>query len=229
MKSNSYGRDYFEKIHKIDNPERKQILKKDLEFLIYKKSGIRKMLDVGCGLGEFLGFCDQRGMMSYGLEISKFALSIAKKNTKAKLGQLDISKEKWPYKSNFFDAVCAFDLLEHVTNSRFVINEVYRVLKKGGIFLVTTPNGDLERNRFLRFLLPYDPTHINVQNENFWQSCFQRVGFRKFQSKGCLFFGFPPHPRIRQRLRIVGVKSYMGPIFFPFKDICATLYIYGYK
>jgi SAM-dependent methyltransferase len=43
---------------------------------------------------------------------------------------------------SFFDCVVAVEVLEHVDHDFLFVREVHRVLKKGGIFLMTTPNGD---------------------------------------------------------------------------------------
>ncbi|MDP2632335.1 MAG: class I SAM-dependent methyltransferase [Candidatus Curtissbacteria bacterium] len=219
-----YGREYFEEIQKIDNPERREILKWDLGFLKSKKARIVRILDVGCGLGEFLGYCDSEGMKTYGIEHSEFAVRIARKNTKASLIRLDVSKRKWPYPDKFFDAVCAFDLLEHVENSGFVIGEARRVLKPEGVLLATTPNGSVLSQR----ILPYDPTHINVQDERFWRESFTNAGFADLSIQGCLMFGFPPSPLLRKKIVGLGLPVKVGPIFFPLKRLCATLFIIGF-
>lgn len=230
MKSDGcFGRAYFQKVHQIDNPERRAILYQDLLFVRSKKANIKRILDVGCGLGEFLGFCDQEGMSTYGLEISHFAISQALKNTQAKLVQLDITKKKWPFADSFFDAVTAFDVLEHTKFSDFIISQAYRVLKKEGIFVITTPNGDLEHSPIRRKFLPYDPTHINVQGEKFWKGYLEKAGFHQIESKGCLFFGFPPSPQLRSKLRRWGIKTEVKPFFSPLKGLCATLYLVSFK
>jgi SAM-dependent methyltransferase len=45
-----------------------------------------------------------------------------------------------PFKNHTFDAVTAFDLLEHIPNHKKVVAEVRRVLKPDGFFLVSSPN-----------------------------------------------------------------------------------------
>lgn len=47
---------------------------------------------------------------------------------------------------NSFDCVLAIEVLEHVEKDDLFIEQVYRVLKPGGIFLMTTPNGDFVSN-----------------------------------------------------------------------------------
>ncbi len=122
---------------------------KELTFLGYKKG---KLLDAGCAFGFFLAKAEKAGFQTFGVDISQFAINKARKNCEAKLFQLDISKEKLPFQSNFFDVVTMFDTLEHLENYSFSLKEVWRVLKKGGVLHIHTPVGE----RWTQ-----DPTHIN--------------------------------------------------------------------
>lgn len=45
-----------------------------------------------------------------------------------------------------FDCVVSVEVLEHVKQDELFVTEVHRVLKPGGLFLLTTPNGDFVRN-----------------------------------------------------------------------------------
>lgn len=224
-----YSKNYFEKVHKLDNPERKSILLEDLKFLSSKKSNINKILDVGCGLGEFLSYCDQAGIETFGFDISSFAISLAKNNTTAKLAVLDGAKTKWPYPDDFFDAVTVFDVVEHTLRADNIISEAFRVLKKSGLLFVTTPNGDLENGFFKKILLPYDPTHINVQGENHWVGLLKKAGFRNIKTIGVFSFGLPPSPNSRKMLRKIRLRPLVRPIFCPIKKVCGTLYFLSFK
>ena len=44
-----------------------------------------------------------------------------------------------PFPENHFDLVTMFDVLEHIEDERFAVSEVFRVLKAGGIFMMTVP------------------------------------------------------------------------------------------
>lgn len=53
--------------------------------------------------------------------------------------QVDISKDRYPFKNNSFDYVICNAVLEHVKDDNYVLNEIYRVLKPGGSFYVSIP------------------------------------------------------------------------------------------
>lgn len=51
-----------------------------------------------------------------------------------------VESEKLPFKDNTFDVVITNHVIEHVPNQQLHVNEIYRVLKKGGIVYLATPN-----------------------------------------------------------------------------------------
>ncbi len=56
----------------------------------------------------------------------------------------DMTKSR--FEDNTFQCVVAVEVLEHVEEDEMFLSEVYRVLKPGGVFLMTTPNGDYISN-----------------------------------------------------------------------------------
>jgi SAM-dependent methyltransferase len=122
-----------------------------------KQNKKRKSLDLGCGFRPKNPFNAEE---LYGIDI--LALDI--KDFEFKMADLNI--EPIPYPDNYFDYVTAFDFIEHVPRLLYVdgkarnpfieiMNEIYRVLKPGGVFKAHTPHYP-HPEAFT------DPTHINI-------------------------------------------------------------------
>ncbi len=102
-----------------------------------------KVLDAGCGRGFYLKVLTEAfpDLKLYGIDYNKKYLGTARiliGNKKAELEQGSI--EKLPYKKNYFDAVIASEILEHVEHDGAALKEIYRVIKPGGMALITVPN-----------------------------------------------------------------------------------------
>lgn len=109
-------------------------------FLDYLNiTSAKRLLDIGCGTGYLLKAADQRGLGTYGLDISDEGVKIARKispNSKIILGK----GEDLKFPDNFFDYVTCVGSLEHFCDMEKGINEMLRVAKKGAIFCVVVPN-----------------------------------------------------------------------------------------
>jgi SAM-dependent methyltransferase len=96
-----------------------------------------KLLDIGCGRGEFLsGFIDC-GVQGYGVDIS---FPLEKYLVNADLRIANLEKEKLPYEDNFFDVVYSKSVIEHFYYPENLVQEMYRVLKPGGIVITLCPD-----------------------------------------------------------------------------------------
>ena len=100
-----------------------------------KESG--KLLDIGCGVGDFLHFAEQNGWQCTGAEPSEDASSIAKKRIKAEI-LLPKDLEELPDES--FDVITMWHVLEHVSDLQWQVNQLNRLLKKGGRLVIALPN-----------------------------------------------------------------------------------------
>lgn len=70
--------------------------------------------------------------------------------------------EAWPFEDSSVGVIRAHDVIEHLKNPIHVMNEAYRVLCHGGLFLISVPSTD-GRGAF------QDPSHISFWNSNsFW-------------------------------------------------------------
>lgn len=115
---------------------------KELEQINFK----HPILDLGCGFGEFAGvFFNSR--LEIGIDISREnvirALKTGKyiKTTKADACNL-------PFPDNYFSTVISISTLEHIKDVEKVFSQVYRVLKKNGLFIFTVPTTEIINNFF---------------------------------------------------------------------------------
>lgn len=110
---------------------------------LFKKHGVGKILDLGCGTGRHTVYFARNGFSVYGFDIAKQGIKIAeewlkKEGLKADLKVGSIYK-KLPYKNNFFDAVISTGTIHHekIENIRKAILEIERVLKPKGLIFIT--------------------------------------------------------------------------------------------
>lgn len=105
-------------------------------------NNINNLLDVGCASGYFTVYFKNKAKNICGVDINKNLIEEAKKNYKG-VKFILLKSEKLPFKSNTFDVVTILDVLEHVDNDKIMINEIYRVLKKNGLLILSVPNQGL--------------------------------------------------------------------------------------
>lgn len=92
------------------------------------------ILDLGCGGGtntEKLVHMYKSAQI-YGCDISKTAITYAKKLGSGRVKYSVMKGKKFPYASNKFDLIVCLDVLEHVPDVHFFLSEVRRILKKNG-------------------------------------------------------------------------------------------------
>jgi len=129
---------------------------------IFSKYKFEKILDVGCGDGNFSVLIGQacKAKEIFGIDISKKGVELARKNG-VKAFQLDIDEEDFPFEDSYFDAVFAGEIIEHLFNPDRFLEEVYRVLKLNGIFVLSTPNLAWWINR-IALLFGFQPYSMNT-------------------------------------------------------------------
>lgn len=99
------------------------------------------MLDIGCGGGittESLSYYFPKAKF-FGCDVSKEAISYAKKFGSGKVTYSVIRGKKLPYKNNTFTVCVCLDVMEHVPDIDFFLEEVKRILKKNGKFFLLVP------------------------------------------------------------------------------------------
>jgi len=159
-----------------------------------------KVLDLGCGGGFTCEFLARRGAFVSGIDRSKNCIQAAKKHADKNNLSIDYQNgiaENLPYPDNFFDAVICVDVLEHVSDLKKTIFEIYRVLKPGGFFGFDTINRTFQSRLIMLWILEdilqKIPRGIHDWNKFIKPEELRNImdenGFKNIELKGFNIFG----------------------------------------
>lgn len=96
-----------------------------------------RVLDIGCGFGESLGYHQARGCDVHGVDADENIRRVADKfGYKVHVGLFDPTI----YEAGYFDYVTMSQVIEHVTDPVQTLRGIARVLKPGGMAILSTPN-----------------------------------------------------------------------------------------
>ena len=129
--------DYFEERKGATEHDERRVR----EYIISKiPEGVNSILDVGCGKGwiakEFL----QKGKTVVSLDISTTNPAIVNKlYSSPKHFAVAADSFHLPFSNNSFDCVVASEIIEHVFDPAEFVKELFRVVKKDGSLVITTP------------------------------------------------------------------------------------------
>jgi 2-polyprenyl-3-methyl-5-hydroxy-6-metoxy-1,4-benzoquinol methylase len=192
-----------------------------------KKSSLHpKILDVGCGSGNFLRKAKELGFECYGVEPGEFDRIFAKKNGfKIYSGTLKQAK----FDANFFDDITFNHVYEHVNNPLSTLKESKRILKKGGIIQITVPQKrSLAFWIFGKYWVQLDvPRHLFIHNESTLRGYAKKAGLEvksvRYVSSPFQFTGSLVYLARKYNLKLLE-KFFNSRIFFlalfPLSSIC---------
>ena len=154
-----------------DNPIHQRLLKAYHVANPYVKG---KLLELGCGEGRGVELLAPLADSYTGIDkIKNITDVLAKKYPDYSFA--DGVFPPFPYADNSFDTIVTFQVIEHVKYDEEFIKEIYRVLKKGGQALITTPN--------IKMTLSRNPWHEREYTaEQLEQLCLKY--FAKVEMKG---------------------------------------------
>ncbi len=145
-----------------------------IDFLLNPLHG--KVLDVGYVSGTLhervLERLDKKQVFGLDTETKK-------ENALYKRG----SAERMPYPAKSFDSILAGELIEHLNHPEQFVAESARVLKKGGLLCLSTPNRNSWVNRLTKSY--HTPVHLHLFDRKeltqlLRENGFEIVGFRHF-------------------------------------------------
>ena len=146
--------------------------RKVLSFLAPRAGSV---LDVGCGVGNFLAYAESRGWKGTGIDFDRDAIDAGKKTFG--LQNLFVSDIHTFAKANTqkrYDLVTFFDVLEHIDDHAAFMTAVRDFLAAGGHIAISVPYG-----AHAKFLMPADvpPRHLTRWNEKSITQFLNHFGF----------------------------------------------------
>ncbi len=169
-------------------PKEKKIGQKIKKYLGFQKATFKlvqnkgKVLDIGCGSGQFLKSLQNLGWECYGVETSLLASQRARElGLNVSTGDLLATC----YPTNFFDLVVLNHTLEHLPHPNRILEEIHRILKPKGLLQIYLPNiQGLAAQIFRRYWFNLDlPRHLYHYTPDTLKQMLQKHRFRIFKIK----------------------------------------------
>lgn len=176
------------------------------------RHSVRSVLDAGRGDGWFTAALHSQGFQAVGMDLSTQAVELASQRYPHLVFQrYPVDRAEWPFPAGRFDAVFASEVIEHVYDVGTMFAEMNRVLRPGGVLIVTTPYHGLVKNLLIvlfRFERHFDVegAHIRFFTVRACRRVLQKYGFEVEEVR---YYGrIRPIPK---GMFIVAVKAGEGP------------------
>jgi SAM-dependent methyltransferase len=135
-----------------------------------------RVLDIGCGFGETLGYHKERGCDVYGVEADENIRRVAEKfGYNVHVGLFDPSV----YEPGYFDYVTMDQVIEHVTDPLRTLHDIATVLKPGGYLILGTPNANGWGARLFgtRWVSWHTPYHLQFFSRESMHRAAMQAGY----------------------------------------------------
>jgi len=167
-------------VNKIYSIVRNHTIKQKVKLInrltISSSSAPHRLLDIGCGTGEFLNACKQNGWNVTGIEPS----NVARKHAKDNYGIEPLTPEKlFELGEKKFNVITMWHVLEHIHQLHETIEQIKKLLVDGGVLIIAVPNcNSFDAEKYGAQWAAWDlPRHIYHFTKNDIEKLFARFGF----------------------------------------------------
>ncbi|OIO35450.1 MAG: hypothetical protein AUJ74_06215 [Candidatus Omnitrophica bacterium CG1_02_44_16] len=184
-----------------------------LKCLNNKENGKLRILDVGCGRGDFLGFLNKDIYETHGIEINPQGYAICQQKNIHVYNQ---GLKQIHFEDRSFDIITLWHVIEHLQAPKEMLTEIRRILKDTGVLVIATPNTaslgfKVGQSRWFHL---DSPRHIILYNQNSMKKLLDEFGF----NIACAVNSFFDYPLdLFWSLRILVWKILALPFYIPLK------------
>ena len=163
-------RNLFERVYHII---RNIAIRKKVKLIDTFSDSSKKLLDIGCGTGDFLQEAKNKGWNVKGIEPNKDARALANSKTN---NQVFDAEELLNFKKNSFDIITLWHVLEHLPKLDEQLDIFKKLLRPNGALIIAVPNHkSFDASYYKSFWAAYDvPRHLWHFSQASIKSLFQR-------------------------------------------------------
>lgn len=151
-----------------------------------------KVLEIGCGCGAIAASMQEiTGATMYGINIDPSQIEKSWRNPALRKENFSVGdfNKRFPFPDNSFDSVYAIQPMTYISEPDHTLNEIYRVLKPGGVFgfndVAALDNYD--RNNSTHQLLIQHTRELTAfggfWHYKYWEDAFRKPGFELLKSE----------------------------------------------
>lgn len=197
----------------------------------------RNFLDIGCSFGGLIRNAQIKGFKGYGVEISDYSRAYANSFLENRVFK---SLEEAKFKKDFFDAVSMIEVIEHVKNPKYYFDEVFKILKPGGVFLLQTANMESYQAKKAKSSYHYFlPGHLFYFSASGLKKELLKSGFKKVKIFRPVEFGLlakllksrGSFNKLSDYLKWFKIAYYHFKSYIHYKDfsLTASMVLYAWK
>jgi SAM-dependent methyltransferase len=152
-----------------------------------------ELLEVGCGPGYLISFLEKwfPKMSITGFEYDQRLIEEAKERVQ-RISFIQGNAEELPFSDCQFDVMVSLHLIEHLYNPEKMLQEVHRVLKPNGIFIVATPNlGGLGARVMGEKWSGFREDHVSLKSSGDWSKLIACNEFVSLMENTTFLSGIP--------------------------------------
>jgi len=144
----------------------------------------KRLLEIGCATGYFLQAArDEFGFDVFGVELNEETSQFARE--KRGLDVRTTTLEEVGFPESFFDVVYMRDVFKHIQKPREMLQEIHRILRKGGLIVIEVPNVNGLIYKFVgeRHVCIFGLAHFNFFSDKTLKYILLKTGFETIQIK----------------------------------------------